>query len=63
MNPGVKRIIALQKEMEQGPPPAGGPPPQVAEMQKIGPRLGQFGAILNLLLVVIIILMIWKPGF
>jgi hypothetical protein len=32
-------------------------------MQKIGPRLGQFGAILNLLLVVIIILMIWKPGF
>jgi uncharacterized membrane protein len=63
MNPGVKRIIALQKEMEQGPPPVGGPPPQVAEMQKIGPRLGQFGAILNLLLVVIIILMIWKPGF
>jgi len=62
MIPGVKRIIALQKEMEQGPPPAGGPPPQVAELQAIGTRLGPSGMTLDLLLIVIVVLMIWKPG-
>ena len=62
MFPGTKRIIELQKEMEQGPPPAGGPPPQVAEMQAIGKKLAPGGMVLDLLLVVIVVLMIWKPG-
>jgi len=62
MIPGTKRIIELQKEMEQGPPPAGGPPTQVAEMQAIGTKLAPAGAVLDLLLVVIVVLMIWKPG-
>jgi hypothetical protein len=62
MIPGVKRIIALQKEMEAGPPPSGGPPPQVTELQAIGKRLAPSGMVLDLLLVVIVILMIWKPG-
>jgi uncharacterized membrane protein len=63
MIPGVKRIIALQKEMETGPVGAGGAPPQVAEMQAVGRRVGTGGMVLNLLVVVIIVLMIWKPGF
>jgi len=62
MIPGVKRIIALQKEMEQAPPTAGGPPVQVAELQSIGARLAPTGMALDLLLVVIVVLMIWKPG-
>jgi hypothetical protein len=62
MIPGVKRIIELQKEMEQGPAPAGGPPVQVAELQSIGGRLAPTGMVLNLLLVVIVVLMIWRPG-
>jgi hypothetical protein len=62
MIPGVRRIIELQKEMEQGPPPAGGPPVQVAELQSIGTRLAPTGMVLNLLLVVIVVLMITKPG-
>jgi hypothetical protein len=61
MFPGIKRIIALQKQMEQGPP-VGGPPPQVAELEAIGKKLGPAGMTLDLLLVVIVILMIWKPG-
>ena len=36
--PGHKKINALLLEMEQGPPPAGGPPPQVAQIQEIGKR-------------------------
>jgi uncharacterized membrane protein len=62
MIPGVKKIIGLQKEMEQGPPPAGGAPPQVAELQATGQRLAATGAALNLMLVVVLILMVWKPG-
>ncbi len=61
MIPGTKRIIELQQEMEQSPP-VGGPPVQVVEMQQIGQKLAPGGMALNLLLVVIIVLMVWKPG-
>jgi hypothetical protein len=50
------------EEMLAGPPPAGGAPPQVAEMQTVGQRMGTVGAILDVILVVIIFLMVWKPG-
>ncbi len=62
MIPGVKRIIELQKEMEQSPATAGGPPVQVSELQSIGAKLAPTGMILDLLLVVIVVLMITKPG-
>jgi hypothetical protein len=45
-----------------GSPPAGGPPPQVVEMEALGKRVGVVGATLNLSVVVILVLMIWKPG-
>jgi len=45
------------------PAPAGGrPPPQVAELEARGKRAGAVGAALNLLMVAILFLMIWKPG-
>jgi hypothetical protein len=62
MIPGTKRFIVLLHEIEQGPAPVGGPPPQVAEIQQIGKKLGGGGAALNILAVVILALMIWKPG-
>src|SRR5919201_334880 len=57
MIPGAKRLGVLMSEMVNGPPPTGGPPPQVAEMQTIGQRMGTVGPILDLILVVIIFLM------
>jgi hypothetical protein len=51
----------LLLEMEQGPPPAGGPPPQVAQIQSIGQRQAGTAMVLNLILVVILCLMIWQP--
>ena len=59
--PGHKKINALLLEMEQGPPPAGGPPPQVAQIQALGKRQAAAGASLNVVVAVILILMIWKP--
>jgi hypothetical protein len=55
-------MLALMKEMEDAPPPAGGAPPQVAELQAVGKRLGLGGTILDLSVVVLLYLMIFKPG-
>jgi hypothetical protein len=63
--PGVKRMGVLMREMvAAGPPPegAGGPPPQAAEMEALGKRVGAAGMFLNLLIVVILFIMVWKPG-
>ena len=60
--PGHKRINALLAEMEQGPVPAGGPPPQAVELQTIGKRMAAAGATLNVFVVIFLILMVWKPG-
>ena len=59
--PGHKKINSLLLEMEQGPPPVGGPPPQVAQIEELGKRQGAAALVLDLLLVVILCLMIWQP--
>ena len=61
--PGHKKINGLLAEMEQGPPPAGGPPPQVAQIQALGKRQAAAGATLNVFVVIFLVLMIWKPGY
>ena len=66
MIPSHRRLNKLSAELvAAGPPPAGGtsgPPPQVAEIEAMGQRLAVFGGLLNVILVVIIVLMVWKPG-
>lgn len=62
MIPGHKQINALLAEMEQDPPPSGGPPTQVAEIQTLGKRQAAGGMALNLMAVALIALMVWKPG-
>ena len=59
--PGHREINALLLEMEQGPAPVGGPPPQVAQIQALGKKQGGSAAVLDLLLVAILALMIWQP--
>ncbi len=60
--PAMKRMGVLIREMAAGPPPVGGPPPQAAEMAELGKKLGIVGPILDLSVVVILFLMVWKPG-
>jgi len=62
MIPTAKRMGVLMHEMADGPPPVGGPPPQAAEMEQLGKKMGVVGPILNLALIVILFLMVWKPG-
>ena len=66
MKPTVKRMIVLMKEMVSTPVGGGstppGPPPQAKEMAQLGQTAGVTGAALNVALVVVLVLMIWKPG-
>jgi hypothetical protein len=61
LKPSVKKMIALGEEMKSNPSP-GGPPPQLGQMQELGKRLGIFSMVNQLIVVVILYLMIWKPG-
>ena len=66
--PAEKRMNALAAELvAMGPPPAGapagGPPPQVAEMEALEKKkLAPAGTFLNVLVVVVVFLMVFKPG-
>jgi uncharacterized membrane protein len=60
--PAVKRMGVLMYEMAAAPPPAGGPPPQAAEMAAIGQKLGIVGPILDLAMIAVLFLMVFKPG-
>ena len=65
LRPNVKKMHALMRELVTGPPASGGGggrPPQVDEIDRRARTVGRTGAALNLLLVVILYLMIWKPG-
>jgi len=63
--PNLRRMNALGAELAASGPAAGGsgPPPQVAELEARGKKAAAVGGILNLLVVVILFLMVWKPGF
>ena len=68
MIPSAKRMNVLAAELVAagGPPPGaapgGPPPPQVVEMEAIGKKLAIGGTTLNLFLLTIIVLMVFKPG-
>lgn len=60
----LKRMNVLMAELAAGPPPGaagGGPPPQVAELEARGKQVALVGMVLNVLLVIIVFLMVWKP--
>jgi len=66
VKPTSKKMIALQQEMvAAGPPPADappGPPPQVAQLEVLGKKMGTFGPVLSVLFLVLLYLMVFQPG-
>lgn len=65
IQPTSRKIAALTREMADGGPPlpgAQGPPPQVAELDRLGTIVGASSGYAHTMVVVILFLMIWKPG-
>ena len=72
LRPNMKAMHALMRELvamppasSAGPPATGagaGRPPQVDEIERRGRTVGVAGAVLNLILIIILYLMVWKPG-
>ena len=65
--PNIKAMNRAMAALADGPPPGaaavgGGPPPQVAELEARGKKAAMVGMLLNLLLLGVLIMMIWKPG-
>ncbi|MGH9226460.1 MAG: DUF2269 family protein [Acidimicrobiales bacterium] len=65
--PNLKAMNRAMAVLAEGPPPGagaatGGPPPQVAELEERGRKAGMVGGLLNLMLIAVLVLMIWKPG-
>ncbi len=64
--PNIRRMNELAAELVTAGSPAGGaaggPPPQVAELEARGKRAAALGAVLNLITIGIVFLMTWKPG-
>lgn len=65
--PNVRRMNELMDELAaMGPPPpgapAGGPPPQAIELEQRGKRMPMIEGPLNLLVVIVVFLMVFKPG-
>lgn len=54
--------VAVGAAASPGSPGAAGPPPQVAEMEALEKKLGMGGAFLSVMVVVLIYLMVFKPG-
>jgi hypothetical protein len=62
-SPNLKAMLALQEQLASGAAPAaGGPPPQVAELEERGKKAAMFGGILHLIFVLILLDMVFKPG-
>lgn len=65
VQPTARRILKLSEELaEAGPPPEGaqGPPPQVAQLDRLGSRIGAASGVAHLIMAIALALMVWKPG-
>ncbi|HEX5587694.1 MAG TPA: DUF2269 family protein [Acidimicrobiia bacterium] len=65
LRPALKRMRVLMGEMQENPPSMEGGvmPPQVTEMIGLAKRIAPTGLILDLFLIAILCLMVWRPGF
>lgn len=62
--PNIKKMDELQAKLLSGEatPTQGGPPAEVLELQARGKRAGMTGGVLHLAWLVLMVIMIWKPG-
>jgi uncharacterized membrane protein len=63
LRPRVRRMNALMDELAAAPAGTGGaPPPQAAQLEALGKQVAAIEATLHVVLVVILVFMVFKPG-
>ena len=63
LRPRLRRMEGLMVELNAGGPPgAGGPPPQAVQLEETGKQVGMISGFLNIAVVAMLYLMIFKPG-
>lgn len=65
LRPRVNQMERLMTRLVNAGPPAegaGGPPPEAMELEQLGKTVGVIGTALNVALVIILVLMVTKPG-
>lgn len=63
--PNLKAIDQLEATLLAGggtPGQAGGPPAEVVELEERGKQAAMYGGILHLLSLLLVIIMVWRPG-
>ena len=58
-SPNSTRMVKTLTSMPPGPPPSGGPPPEISALTK---KLQRGGMFLSAMVLIILILMVWRPG-
>jgi uncharacterized membrane protein len=58
--PNTSKMLRLLRAMPPGPPPPGAQPP--AEVTALGRKLQLGGMYLALMVIILIVLMVWRPG-
>jgi hypothetical protein len=63
--PNLKAMDQLQAELLDAPPGESGsaPPPEVAELEERGQKAAMYGGLLHVAWLILMIDMIWKPGW
>jgi uncharacterized membrane protein len=62
LRPRVRTMNALMDELATAPVSAGGRPPQAAPLEALGKQVATIEALLDVILVVILVFMVFKPG-
>ena len=62
LRPRVRRMNALLDELAEVPAGGSGPPPQAAELDAITKQIAILEAILDVVFVVLLVFMVFKPG-
>lgn len=60
--PTAKKMNSLMSDLASRPPAPGGPPPEVAQLEALGKRIGMGSMLLHLATIALVALMVWKPG-
>jgi uncharacterized membrane protein len=59
--PTARKMNALMRDLTSRPPAPGGPPPEVAQLDALGKRIGMASMLLHVATIALVALMIWKP--